>query len=163
MLGEDCGALQIAAPTLPATDNVWHTQTYGYYNELLGDKWADDIPNCTPLNIRSGTLIDNVEGILDLPVESDVKSGITYDNLSKTGTYDPMASAIFPLTFDVWVDTGSYGPTGIEYVPSKNASSITNCTPENIRKDILIGDVLGAYAGSTGLKGFLFGDKTGGK
>lgn len=47
----------------------------------------------TAANVRLGTAVDATTGTLDLPAESAVQSGVTYDNGTKTGTLDTAADA----------------------------------------------------------------------
>lgn len=42
---------------------------------------------------KSNSATNNKTGTLDLPAQADVKSGITYDNVSKTGSYDPITGS----------------------------------------------------------------------
>lgn len=62
------------------------------------DRWTD--PGVA--NVRSGTAYkadsttNNKTGTLDLPSEADVRSGVTYDGATKTGTYT--------IGDDVWTD-----------------------------------------------------------
>lgn len=61
--------------------NVLNTETYGTY-----------VPVATT-DVRDGTTFGAASaetGTLDLPVVADVKDGVQYDNLTKTGTYDPI-------------------------------------------------------------------------
>jgi hypothetical protein len=77
-------------PDYPAESDVWHDVDYA--NAIYtGSLHASDIANCEAANVKDGVTIDDV-----------------------TGTYDPMAAAVFPATDAV--DGGvSYGPVGTDY------------------------------------------------
>jgi hypothetical protein len=69
-----------------------------------------------PADVRDGVDVDVADtGVLDLPAEADVKDGVVFDNTTKTGTYDPMAAAVFPAEANTLVAETAYGPTGAEY------------------------------------------------
>lgn len=79
------------------------------------------------------------------PVAGNTRSG--------SGTYGDVFSPTtptmtLPLESNVWRDTEQYGADGTEFTPSKRASSITNCTPENIREFTTIDNVTGTYSQS---------------
>ena len=81
---------------LPATTDVKVGVTYdgvsktGTYDG--SDRWSDpgiaNVRNATAY--KANSLTNNRTGTLDLPATTDVKSGVQYDNLSKTGSYDPV-------------------------------------------------------------------------
>jgi hypothetical protein len=108
----------------PAEANVWYgTGAYGPTGaDYTPSKRASSIANCTAGNVKKDVVIDNV-----------------------TGTYDPMAAAVFPDSADVWHDTGAYGPTGSDYTPEMVGSDIANCSAGNIKDSVTIDDVTGTY------------------
>jgi hypothetical protein len=94
---------------------------------------------------------DDYTGDVVLPAVSVVKDGEHFGSLSLLeGTYDPMAAAVFPSAANVWHGTAAYGPTGAEYTPSKVGSSITNLTAGNVKLNVVVDDVTGTYAVSSG-------------
>ena len=94
--GGDPGTL-----TLPDASDVWHeADDYGVFGALLEPAMrASDITNCIAGNVKKNVVIDNI-----------------------TGTYDPMAAAVFPATANVSTVETAYGPTGAEYAGSLNMS-----------------------------------------
>lgn len=84
--------------TLPAVSDVWNTaDDYGVVGALetpsINGMVASDITNCTAVNVKDGVSIGDV-----------------------TGSYDPMADAVWPNASSVLVSVGSsWGPTGTEY------------------------------------------------
>lgn len=58
-----------------------------------------------------------------LPAEGDVKKNVQYGDggTELTGTYDPMAAAVFPSADAVLDSEGNYGPTGADYTPLYHA------------------------------------------
>jgi hypothetical protein len=55
-------------------------------------------------------------GTYTVAAAADVKAGVAFGASSgETGTYDPLAAAVFPAVADVWHDTGAYGPTGTDF------------------------------------------------
>ncbi len=71
---------------------------------IAGTYQGDDVNDVlSAADLRDGIAILNrnvtVNGLLDLPAESDVKQTVTYDNATKTGTYAPTAD--YPDEADV--------------------------------------------------------------
>jgi hypothetical protein len=85
--------------------------------------------------------------LANYPAEADVEDTVLYGsrNEQEGDLVVEMGDAVFPALANVWHDTGLYGPTGVEYTPSKVASSITNCTADNIKANVAIDDVTGTY------------------
>ena len=59
------------------------------------------------------------------------------------------AEPILPSTSDVWYGVTSWGELGAA-TGAKRASTITNCTAGNVKKDVAIDNVTGSYTGSGG-------------
>ena len=52
---------------------------------------------------------------------------------------------VYPAVANVWHGTGTYGPDGDDFTPTKVASSIANCEPGNILNGVVIDDVTGTH------------------
>ena len=85
---------------LAAAVNVWNGVDRG--DGSTGTKRASSIANCSAGNIKDGVTIDDV-----------------------TGTYDPMAAAVFPTEAHTTTDEANYGPTGAEYHGALNMALYT--------------------------------------
>lgn len=81
---------------------------------------------------------------VDDPPEAEVKDTTTF-SMGKTGSYNPIATSVFPAEADVWHGTGAYGPTGSDLTPAMVGSDIFNLTSENIKLGVVIDDVVGTY------------------
>ena len=102
--------------TDPGIATVWNGTSYKFAGSTLtGTKHASSIANCSAGNVASGVTIDDV-----------------------TGTYDPLAAAVFPPTNQA-LTTATYGPTGAEYTGTVD---ITNATAGNIKSGVTIAGCL---------------------
>lgn len=89
----------------PNPNTVWTGTTYGVSGGTSGTKVASSITNCSAVNIKKDVVVGDV-----------------------TGSYDPMAAAVFPTVGNVLSTTGTYGPTGTEYTPTFNLSLYVLCS-----------------------------------
>jgi hypothetical protein len=74
------GAVNGDVFTVKARDDTGNESSLGSYTFT-----APGLPNAS--DIRLSVVVKGVTGTLDLPATSNVKSGIVYDNTTKTGTY----------------------------------------------------------------------------
>jgi len=124
-VGGEAGTL-----TLCAAADVWHTAAdYGVVGELLDPVMVgSDIANCTVGNVKKDVVIDDV-----------------------TGTYDPIAAAVFPAEANVEDTETAWGPTGAEYAGTLNIDSyvlIANVVAETwvvVGHDNYVGGTPGEY------------------
>jgi hypothetical protein len=78
-------------------------------------------------------------------------SPIVWDDTNTTHVFigglvlSDIPAPTFPAEANTWFGSGQYGPAGTDYTPGKRASSIANCTPGNVKKDVPIDDVTGTY------------------
>jgi hypothetical protein len=87
------------------------------------------------------------------PAEADAKLNIHYgysfEQFTGLLVVTGGGAGTYPHAADVWHDTGTFGPTGVEYTPAMKGSDITNCTAGNIKHHVVIDDVTGNYSGTT--------------
>jgi len=112
----------VAIAGLPAVGNVLHDVDRG--DGEIGTLQASSFANCEAGNVRKDVTIGDV-----------------------TGTYDPMAAAVFPAEANTATTETAYGPTGVEYAGELD---LTNLTAENVKSGVTIDGVLGTFAGSGG-------------
>lgn len=72
-------------------------------------------------DVQFGVNVDATTGTFVVPLESTVQDSVTYGAAAEfTGTYNPMAAAVFPAESNVSTVESAYGPTGAEYAGSLN-------------------------------------------
>jgi hypothetical protein len=76
--------------------------------------YSPDFPDVA--NVLTSDTVDGSAGTYDATnlTVGNVKKDVTF-GVSSTGTYDPMAAAVFPAAANVEVAETAYGPTGAEY------------------------------------------------
>lgn len=80
-------------------------------------------------DVRAGTAVgvSPAVGTFVVPAEVDVRDTVTYGAAGTefTGSYDPMAAAVFPDPADVSTTDVAYGPTGAEYAGALDLGDYT--------------------------------------
>jgi hypothetical protein len=146
------GANTITFPSAPATDPIG---TIIYTTGGTGPNQA-----ATVTGWNAGTLVATVHKnwgtqpdasttfiLTDLALRGDapaVGAGtLPYNDIGAL-----QRQVVYPAASSVWTGT-QFGPNN-ESTGTKVASSITNCEPGNVKKDVVIGDVTGTYEGGGG-------------
>jgi hypothetical protein len=103
--------------TLPIASNLRNGISCGVAGTSIAGTAA--IPDAA--NVRSGIATDATTGALIVPSAADVRLSVPVD--ATTGTYSPMASAVFPAENLTRIEVGDYGPTGAEYAGAFDAEA----------------------------------------
>ena len=73
-------------------------------------------------DVEFGVAYSTYTGAFVVPAEADVESGVDYGAAAEfTGTYDPMAAAVFPAVANTLEAEAAFGPTGAEYAGTYHA------------------------------------------
>lgn len=94
----------------------------------IGDGTAGTYQPVAPGDVQAGVAVgvSPAVGTFVVPTEAQVESGVEFGNAAEfTGTYDPMAAAVFPAEANVSTVETAYGPTGAEYAGALDMSLYT--------------------------------------